>query len=1154
MKNNIRFYIGLMGLGFLTLGPLAQSASLIPSRFLPGDDAISGAASDQTVPVIAAGGNMMLVVWSDKRSYPAGAPFYEFETAHDIYGMRLDASGNPIDSVPFVITQEAASQDNPQVVWNGTNWLVLFESYDLSGTGFYYQKSLEAVRVPSTGEVLNATPIKIRGVSPVGLAWAAASDGTDWVVVFQASDSSSAIELLRVTSAGAVVQPPKTIITSTYYLRSNLHLAYAAGVYLFTWTDFYDTFGLRFDQNLNLLDTVPTTLVNGYGLSGLASNGSQFFITWVDQLPPQYVLKVKGSRVSTAGVKLDGAGLPVSGKNAPQPYTTTSGAWDGTNWRVTWGFNNAVRVARVTTGGAVLDPGGVFVPGPMTGPTAGLPGGGVELVWSAPFDNLQQYDVFSAAIPPTNTAGVNQTLSKGAPMQVFSDTAIGSTGAMTIWRSDTSSTNRIMIQPLDLSGTPTTAAPIALETGNSTSGPGTPSIAWNGALYLATWGNGSGIVGQRVLQDGTLVDAAPFFIMPGFGPVDAAALGDVFLVAGHQCGFNCETVTTFAARVRGTDGVVLDSPPLTIGGGFTSSLAVASLGGRWLVAYQNNATHDNPAATTQAAFVNADGTHLPEFTAYGTYFTSGGNGIFKMAMAAGPTTAIVVQSQELTSGVETDLVARIINADGSLGSSFNMTPWIGNQYNPSAAWDGNQFVVGFMDQKNRFAPFTLDQLDARGDIFGMRINSTGTIIDPQGFAFSLSPASEAQPSVVGSAGVAWISGSIVRNQAPFAAYRIGYDLFGIGGNQWPVAVAAASSSGGDVPLTVTFSSAGSTDPNGSIAGYLWDFGDGSTSTLANPAHTFATPGNYVATVTVTDNLGAKSVNTVAVAATAPNIPPVAVATANPPEGGAPLSVVFTSDGSYDPDGAIGNVLWTFYDGSTYYGGTAYFTFTRPGTYSTKLEVFDARGGIGTTTVLVTAQNPNEVPPLPPSNMSVSSVFATQADLHWTDNSSNESGFIPERCLGTAAFCDANPAFFVALPATGPNVTDVVDSGLTAGTTYAWRVKAFNGVGDSAYSNTVEATTPVPPPAPTNLTARVKGTKLQVNLTWRDNATTETGYTVQRCSGSGCTNFTSIAFLPTNYVNFNDKGVQHNTTYQYRVFAESNAGPSGFSNTAVVTTQ
>jgi hypothetical protein len=180
------------------------------------------------------------------------------------------------------------------------------------------------------------------------------------------------------------------------------------------------------------------------------------------------------------------------------------------------------------------------------------------------------------------------------------------------------------------------------------------------------------------------------------------------------------------------------------------------------------------------------------------------------------------------------------------------------------------------------------------------------------------------------------------------------------------------------------------------------------------------------------------------------------------------------------------------------------------------------------------------------------IFATQATLRWTDNSSNESGFIPERCMGTAAFCNANPSFFVALPTTGPNVTSVVDTGLTAGTTYAWRVKAFNAVGSSAYSNTAEATTPVPPPAPTNLTAKTQGTKLQVNLAWQDNATTETGYTLQRCTGSTCTNFVSIAFLEVNTVKFNDRGVQHSTTYRYRVYAESNAGPSDFSNIAQVT--
>ena len=88
------------------------------------------------------------------------------------------------------------------------------------------------------------------------------------------------------------------------------------------------------------------------------------------------------------------------------------------------------------------------------------------------------------------------------------------------------------------------------------------------------------------------------------------------------------------------------------------------------------------------------------------------------------------------------------------------------------------------------------------------------------------------------------------------------------------------------------------------------------------------------------------------------------------------------------------------------------------------------------------------------------------------------------------------------------------------------------------------------------TARVSGNEaLKVNLAWKDNATTETGYTVQRRSGQRVHELsTSIVLLPTNSVKFNDRGVQQTTTYRYRVYAESNAGPSDFSNIADVTTQ
>lgn len=77
-------------------------------------------------------------------------------------------------------------------------------------------------------------------------------------------------------------------------------------------------------------------------------------------------------------------------------------------------------------------------------------------------------------------------------------------------------------------------------------------------------------------------------------------------------------------------------------------------------------------------------------------------------------------------------------------------------------------------------------------------------------------------------------------------------------NQPPVAAAAASVASGYAPLPVQFSSAGSVDPDGGTLSYLWEFGNGVTSTNANPSYTYASPGNFTARLTVTDPAGASS--------------------------------------------------------------------------------------------------------------------------------------------------------------------------------------------------------------------------------------------------------------------------------------------------------
>ncbi|MCU7852023.1 MAG: PKD domain-containing protein [Candidatus Thiodiazotropha sp. (ex Monitilora ramsayi)] len=81
-------------------------------------------------------------------------------------------------------------------------------------------------------------------------------------------------------------------------------------------------------------------------------------------------------------------------------------------------------------------------------------------------------------------------------------------------------------------------------------------------------------------------------------------------------------------------------------------------------------------------------------------------------------------------------------------------------------------------------------------------------------------------------------------------------------NQAPVAVVNSNLTTGDAPLTVNFDASGSFDPDGSTLHYLWNFGDGLTSSSQNPSHTFTVSGDYTSTLTVVDDLGASSSRTI----------------------------------------------------------------------------------------------------------------------------------------------------------------------------------------------------------------------------------------------------------------------------------------------------
>ncbi|PYC68088.1 glycosyl hydrolase [Micromonospora arborensis] len=82
-------------------------------------------------------------------------------------------------------------------------------------------------------------------------------------------------------------------------------------------------------------------------------------------------------------------------------------------------------------------------------------------------------------------------------------------------------------------------------------------------------------------------------------------------------------------------------------------------------------------------------------------------------------------------------------------------------------------------------------------------------------------------------------------------YRIDY----IQGGRSPIVKATGTPTSGKSPLTVQFSSAGTSDPDGNTLSYQWTFGDGTTSTAANPSKTYTANGNYTAQLKVTDSTG-----------------------------------------------------------------------------------------------------------------------------------------------------------------------------------------------------------------------------------------------------------------------------------------------------------
>jgi hypothetical protein len=183
---------------------------------------------------------------------------------------------------------------------------------------------------------------------------------------------------------------------------------------------------------------------------------------------------------------------------------------------------------------------------------------------------------------------------------------------------------------------------------------------------------------------------------------------------------------------------------------------------------------------------------------------------------------------------------------------------------------------------------------------------------------------------------------------------------------------------------------------------------------------------------------------------------------------------------------------------------------------------------------------------PPTALTATGVSTSQINLAWTNNATGATDNLVERSSdgGTS---------FAQIADLAASSSTYSDTGLTAGTTYVYRVRAYYATTatDSSYSNAATATTAAPPQtipaAPSNLTASAVSATT-IHLSWVDNSTNETGFSIERASYNPkgkLGSWSQIATVGAGVTSFDNTKLNSSTYYDYRIRVYNNAGYSAY---------
>ena len=316
---------------------------------------VSAADDYQFSPAIASGGATCLAAWNDYRCYN-----------EDIYGARLRYDGTVIDPFGIGISKGADEQQLPAVTFGSSGFLVVWQDQAESLHPWF---QICGARVSPSGVPLDARDIAIASAERDQCGPRAAFDGSEFLVVWgDLRNGNWDVYGTRVGLDGSVLDPNGIVISAAASHQCAATIASDGTNYLVVWEDSRngdDIYGARVSPSGVVLDPdglAISTAAGGQGLPAVVFGGTNYLVVWEDRRSGSYP-DIRGARISPSGVVLDSAGIAISTAADEQRFPAV--AFDGTNSLVVWqDWRNGhdysmIYGARVSPAGAALDSSGI---------------------------------------------------------------------------------------------------------------------------------------------------------------------------------------------------------------------------------------------------------------------------------------------------------------------------------------------------------------------------------------------------------------------------------------------------------------------------------------------------------------------------------------------------------------------------------------------------------------------------------------------------------------------------------------------------------------------------------------------------------------------------------------------------------------------------